>query len=256
MKVLFLILGSLCIITCGCTKSTVISDNSAAKGRILIIDENNHIVTDYSGVNISSENSNVASIPVNENGEFNFPKIPTGRTSLILNFAKNGYGTVKQYYSQALLDSFHNRQQTPPAIQLIPQSSVSVNSFSGILEGNKFTMVCNVSVQTTGATNGVTIFLLKNNSEVSSNNWTGNIENSRTWTIPVSPGDNETSFCFTRTIDCNCEFLHSGDKVYLKAYGNTYSPFGNSYYYPPTGKLIFPGINTGASSPTISFVVP
>jgi hypothetical protein len=268
MKVLFLVLGSLSAIIYGCRKSPLTNGNSAAKdqifangnsaakGHIFVVDQNNHLISDYSGVNISSENSDITTIPVNANGEFNFPTLTNDRTSLILNFSKIGYGTVKQYYTKALLDSFNYYQETPRDIILIPQSSVSVNSLSGILDSNKFKMVCNVSVGEAKPANGVTFFLLKNNSQVSCSNWTGNIANSRTWTIPVTTGDNLNSFCITRTIECNCDFLHSGDTVYLKAYGDTYSPFGNCYYYLQTGQLIFPGMNTKASSATISFVVP
>ena len=258
MKGAILILGSLCAITYSCKKTSLVDDSLAAKGHIFIVDENNHIGRDYAGVKISIENSNVTTIPVNEDGDFNFPKMPDDQASLILNFVKPGYGTVKQFYSKALLDSFHNRQQTPPSIQLIPQSSVSVNSLSGVLKDNQFKMVCNVSVKDSRTTNGVTIFLLKNNSQVLYSNWTGDISNSRFWTIPVNPGDNLSSFCFTSSIDfdCNCDFLHSGDTVYLKAYGDTYTPFGNNYYDIQTGQLQFPGLNAKTSSETISFVVP
>ena len=58
---------------------------------------------------------------------------------------------------------------------LLPRSSVTVNSLSGILDGDKFKMVCNVSLAQAKPTNGVTFFLSKNNSQVSYDNFTGNI---------------------------------------------------------------------------------
>jgi len=267
MKVHFLILTGLFAILYGCRKSPLTTEtvrvaditkdqNSGAKGYILLVDENNQQLNDYSGVNISSENSEMTSVPVNARGEFSFPPLTNNATSLLLTFSKNGYGTVRQYYSKSVLDSLSNHQLALPDIILLPQSSVSVNSLRGILDSNTFKMVCNVSVAQAKPTNGVTILLLKNNSQVSYSNWTGNIANSRAWTIPVTAGDNLFSFCVNRTIECNCDFLRSGDTVYLKAYGDTYSPFGNRYYYLQTGQLIFPAMNTSASSATISFVVP
>src|SRR4030095_3324233 len=117
-------------------------------------------------------------------------------------------------------------------------------------------MVFNVSLTKDRPTNGVTFFLTKNNSQVSYDSWTGNITNSRSWTVTVKSGDNLHTFCFTHTIACPCDFLSSGDTVFIKAYGDTYSPFDNRYIDNPTGRLIFPNINGNASSSTIYFVVP
>ena len=125
-----------------------------------------------------------------------------------------------------------------------------------MLDGDKFKMIFNVSLNQVKPTNGVTFFLSKNNPQLSYDNWTGNIAYSRTWTVPVTSGDNQTSFCFKRTIDCNCDFLFPGDTVFLKAYGDTYTDFGNSYIDAKTGLLVFPSINATASSSTISFIVP
>jgi hypothetical protein len=256
MKNLFLILCSLSVIICSCKKSSLDYSSAALKGRILLVDENNHPISDYSGVIITSENSDIANISIDVNGEFNFPGLANNSTYLTLNFSKTGYGTVTHYYTKVQLDSFSNQPSTTSEIVLLPRSSVTVNSLSGIMDGDKFKMVCNVSLAQVKPTNGVTFFLSKNNSQVSYDNCTGNNAHSRTWTVPVTSGDNLNSFCFRRTIDCDCDFLISGDTVFLKAYGDTYSPFGNSHFDIRTGQLIFPGINANASSSTISFVVP
>jgi hypothetical protein len=255
MKNLFLILFGLSAVIGSCKKSVVDSSNITAKGTVLLIDENNHPLSDYSGVIITSENSDTK-IPVDVNGEFDFPSLPNNSSHLTLIFSKLGYGTVTQDYTKAHLDSCVTQSSTISDIVLLPLSSVTVNSLVGILDGDKFKMTFNVSFDQVKPTNGVTFFLSKNNSQVSYNNCIGNNANSRTWTVPVTSGENLNSFCFTRTIDCNCDFLASGDTVYVKAYGDTYSPFGNSYFDSRSSKLIFPNINANTGSATISFVVP
>jgi len=258
MKNLLFILYGLSVITCSCKKSSFGYSSTPLKGGILIVDETNHPISDYSGVSITSENSDIANISLDVNGEFSFPGLVDNSAYLTLKVSKTGYGTVTHHYTKAQLDSFRNQGSTTSDLDflLLPQSSVTVNSLSGMLDGDKFKMVCNVTLTQVKPTNGVTFFLSKNNSQVSYDNWTGNIANSRTWTLPVTSGDNLYSFCFKRTIDCNCDFLSPGDTVFLKAYGDTYSPFGNSYFDIRTGQLIFPSINANSSSSTISFVVP
>lgn len=255
MKNLFLILFSAFIIIGGCKKSVLDTSSTSAKGTVLIIDENNQPLSEYSGVTITSEYSDT-NIPVDPNGEFDFPHLANNSTYLTLRFSKPGYGIVTQHYTKAQLDSFINKQSTFNGVVLLPLRSITVNSLVGILDGNNFKMTLNVSFDQVKPTNGVTFFLSKNNSQVSYDNSVGNNANSRTWTIPVTAGDNLSSFCFKRTLECNCDFLASGDTVYVKAYGDTYSPFGNNYFDNQSGKLIFPNINGNAGSATISFVVP
>jgi len=231
--------------------------NTHLKGSILLIDENNRPMSEPSGVTVTSENSNVSNIPIVDGG-FYFPELVNNSAFLKISVSKPGYGTVTRRYTKAQIDSLSNLQTTTSDVTflLLPQSSVAVNSFSGLLEGDKFKMVCNVSIDQVKSTNGITFFLSKNNSSISYDNWTGNIANSRTWTIPATSGDNLFSFCFKRTIECNCDFLSSGDTVFLKAYGDTFSPFGNSYHDIQAGKVVFPSINANISSSTISFIVP
>lgn len=256
MKNLLFILCSLYVVICSCKKSSVDYSGTSLKGKILIVDENNDYIKDYSGVIITGENSDISNIPVDGKGEFYFPALINNSTYLTLKISKPGYGTVTQHYTAAQLDSFRNQGSTINNLTLLPQSSVTVNSLSGVLDGDKFKMVFNVTLAQVKPTNGVTFFLSKNNSQVSYDNFTGNNDNSRTWTVPVTSGDNLNSFCFKRTIECDCDFLSSGDTVFLKAYGDTYSSFGNSYSDSRTGQLIFPSINANASPSTISFVVP
>lgn len=257
MKNLVLILCSVSVIICSCKKSFINQSNTALKGSILLIDENNHVMSDHSGVTITGENSKIQNIPI-EGGEFYFPELANSSAYLKISVSKPGYGTVTRYYTKAQIDSLRNQQSMTNELVflLLPQSSVTINSLSGVLEGDKFKMVCNVSLGQVKPTNGITFFLSKNNPLVSYDNWTGNIANSRTWTIPATSGDNSYSFCFKRTIECDCDFLSPGDTVFLRAYGDIYSPFGNSYFDIRTGKFIFPSINTSISSSTISFVVP
>ena len=73
MKNLFLILCSLPVIMCSCEKSSPDYSSTALKGRILLVDENNHRTSDRSGVIITGENSDIANISINANGEFYVP---------------------------------------------------------------------------------------------------------------------------------------------------------------------------------------
>jgi hypothetical protein len=81
---------------------------------------------------------------------------------------------VTHHYTKAQLDSFSNQGSTISDLVLLPQSSVTVNSLSGMLDGDKFKMVCNVTLAQVKPTNGVTFFLSKNNSQVSYDNCAGN----------------------------------------------------------------------------------
>jgi hypothetical protein len=253
MKVLFLTLCSFFLVISGCKKS---SFSISLRGSVLIIDENNQPSGNYSGVNISTENPDIASINISEKGEFYLPVLLNHSGYLILKISKPGYGTVTHHYTKVQLDSISIQGSTINDIVLLPKSTVTINSLSGTLHENNFEINFNVTLDQAKPTNGVTFFLSKNNSDVSYDNFIGNNANSRTWTVQVTSGDNVYSFCLKPRIDCNSDFLSSGDTVYLKAYGDTYSPYGNNYFDIRTGHLIFPGINTTNSLSTISFVVP
>ena len=256
MKNPILYLLSLSVLIFSCKKSSLDDTNTGLKGGILLVDEYNHPSNDYSGVVITSENSDVANISINGKGEFNFPNLVNNSNDLKITVSKPGYGTVTNYYTKAQLDNFRIQQSMINDFVLLPKSSVTVNSLSGVIDGDKFKMAFNVSLAKDRATNGVTLFLIKNNSQVSFDNWTGNIADSRSWTVPVTSGDNLHEFCFTPTPACPCDFVSSGDTVFLRAYGDTYSMFDNRYIDNLTGKLIFPNINPNSSSSTISFIVP
>src|SRR5690606_33250842 len=134
------------VIICGCTKSSIPHSNAALKGSILLIDENNRPMSDHSGVTVTSENSAISNIPIVD-GAFDFPQLVNNSSNLKISDSKSGYGTVTRYYTKAQIDSLSNLQSTTSelAFLLLPQSSVKVNSLSGLLDGDKFTMVCNVS---------------------------------------------------------------------------------------------------------------
>ena len=125
-------------------------------------------------MSITGENSDIAKISVDVNGEFYFPGLVNNSAYLTLKISKPGYGTVTHHYTKAQLDSFSNQGSTISDLVLLPQSSVTVNSLSGMLDGDKFKMVCNVTLAQVKPTNGVTFFLSKNNSQVSYDNCAGN----------------------------------------------------------------------------------
>ena len=99
MKNLFLILCSLYVLICSCKKSSIDNSSTSLKGKISIVNENNRPVSDYSGVVITGENSDISNIPVNEKGEFYFPRLVNNSAYLTLNISKPGFGTVTQHYT-------------------------------------------------------------------------------------------------------------------------------------------------------------
>ena len=256
MKNPLVILICLLAIASSCKKSSVDQPNTPLKGKILIVDEYNHVTSDYTGVTVSVENSETAKIKVDGKGEFQFPELINNSSELKISISKPRFGTITNYYSNAQLDNLRKQNSLVTDFALLPQSSVVVNSFSGVVDGENFKMAFNVSLTKDRPTNGVTLLLTKNNPQISFDNWAGKITDSRSWTVPVTAGDNHTTFCFKHTVTCPCDFLSSGDTVYIRAYGDTYSQFDNRYIDNSTGKLVFPNINGNSSSSTISFVVP
>ena len=224
------------------------------QGHISLFDKNNQAVPDFSGMNVSVENSNpVIKVPVNANGEFQLPKLnSSGPMELI--FSHAGYGTVKQYYTQSHLDSITKGITKVGDISLFPISSVVLNSLSGTLNGDTFKMTCNVSVPDANSSNGVSFFIQKNNSKVSFADYTGDTSVSRFFTIPVTNGDNTNSLCIKCSKDCG--FIKSGDTVYIKGWGFNINSYTSNYVNPLTNKVVFPNINSNSNSPTIWFVVP
>jgi len=246
---LFFLLG-----VTACKKASVKDSVIAAKGSIMVIDQNDKINSDFSGISVSIENTNpVTYIPVSNTGEFEFPQLP-GSFSLI--FSKNGYGTVKQYYSKSLIDSIKLGKPGGQNIILLPLSSVTVNSFSGYISNGKFYFSCNVSTLNADLTNGVTLILQKNNPLISLTGFYGNTGTSRFLTIPVSNGVHFDSVCISRTATCDCDFINSGDNLNVKAFGNSISKYGNSYFNMKTNTLVFPSINENTNSGTLSFRIP
>ena len=237
----------------GCKKSTVQDSISVAKGSIIVVDQNDKISSDFSGVSVSIENTNpVIHIPVNSTGEFEFPQLP----EFILSFSKNGYGTVKQYYSTSIVDSIKSGKTGEQSIVLLPLSTVMVNSLSGHISNGKFYYSCNVSTSNSNLINGVTLILQKNKPQISLTDFYGNTSTSRFLTIPALNGTYSDSVCISHTITCDCDFLNSGDYLNVKAFGNSISQYGNSYFNMKTNSLIFPCINENTNSTTLSFRIP
>jgi hypothetical protein len=251
MKHLLLFGLSLVILfSTGCKKTGNDQPVSTIKGSVLLIDKNNQILSNVSGINVSVENSEpLKTLPVNSKGRFELPALK-GSEAMTLVFSYPGYGTAKQYYTQSDLEELTGGQ----GVFLLPKSSVIVNSLSGQLTGDIFKMSYNVSVQESNAGDGVTFFIEKNNADVSFTNCPGNNSVSRFLTIPVTNGDNSTTFCLKCARECG--FLKSGDTAYIKAYGDFRSPYASNYVDLSTNKLVFPSINEISNSSTIWFVVP
>lgn len=249
---------SLCVLT-NCKKSdlnTVVgnvpTDNTIKA--VLLADDNDYVLTDLSGSMVTVENSNpLISVGVNSQGGFQLPKLPNSG-SICLVFSHANYGTIKQYYPAAELDSIAKGKADFLGPVLLPKSKVYVNSFSGSLQGDVFKANCNISVPKTYATNGITIFAKVNNPDVTYENCTRENNVSNFMTMPVINGNNTVEICTTCLKECG--FFKSGDVVYLKAYGNIFSKFGSDYLNPITEKYVFPNINANSNSETISFVVP
>ncbi len=255
MKIYVLIAVSFITIISSCKKTINESSIPTLEGIITMIDENNRITKDYSGINISCQNLNMANINVDNEGKFNIPDIANDQAYLKLNIAKSGYGTTTVYFRKSYLDSCKT-QGNSPSITILPVSTVKVNSLAGVIHGDFFKISYAVTLTKAIATNGVRFLLMKNNPQVSHNNFIYNNNTSKTWIAPVNAGSNEYLFCYKQTYNCNCDFLFPGDTVYVKAYGESNTHFGNTYLNFETGFLTFPSINTNDSPPTISFIVP
>jgi len=239
-----------------CVKSSPQDPTQTVTGMITVVDENDRVVPGFSGITISVENSNPSvTMPVTGNGEFEFPALPQSG-SFVLIFSKDGYGTVKQYYSRSIIDSIKNGSIASQNIVLLPKSSVMVNSFTGHISNGKFYYTCNVSTSNSSLVNGVTLIFKKNNPQISLTDFYGNTGASHFITIPVKNGVNSDSICINRTVECNCDFINSGDNLSIKAYGNTISKFGNCYFNMHSKNLFFPGINENTNSGTLSFIIP
>jgi|GEM_PF-3670187 len=238
-----------------CNKNPGSPATSNLTGTVALLDANDHLkTTGIAGTTVTVENSNpLISTTTNSNGIFTLPDFSSNGTT-VLAFSLPGYGTVKQFYTASEMDNIKSGNAELGSFILAPISTVVVNSFTGVLDGAHYRININVSVANTAASNGVTIFIEKNNPAVSCSNSSGNSGHSRVVTIPVTNGDNTYTICLTCTEECG--FLHSGDIAYLRAYGDTKSMFGITYDDPLKGNLIFPALNTNNNIPAISFTMP
>jgi hypothetical protein len=237
-----------------CKKSVSSQPEAAATGHISVFNKNSQLLSDISGTTVTIENTSPAiTIPVQSNGTFELPQTNNSGT-MVLQFSRPGYGTVKQYYTPSDLENIKKAMADVQEVSLFPKSTVLVNSLSGSLNGDVFTLTCNVSTPESNTTNGVSFFIQKNSAEVSFANCPGNNSVSRFLTIPVNDGNNSSSFCIKCAKDCG--FLQAGDTAFIKAYGDIKTPFTSIYTDAFTNKLVFPCINTNSASSTIWFVVP
>lgn len=252
-------------VSLSCTKSTVEEQTTGtiihnAKGSVVVMDRNNRAVQDASGVVVTVENSNPEiTLPVDGQANFDLSKLThTGKTVLL--FSKPGYPTVKKYYTQSSLDSIKAAIANEP-IYLYPKSDVVIKAISGKVDGNILRINLDASSFDASTTNGATIFLQKNDPNVS-------FVNSRPvskenvfpyyFTVAVKGGNNTHEICLQCSKDCGS--IRSGDVIYLKAYGDVFAapPYSgaNRFFNPLNNTVSFPFLNAEGYSQTLSFVVP
>jgi hypothetical protein len=224
---------------------------------LLLVDKNDGIIADRSGTTVTVENT-LQTLPVAADGTFGIGQFQSsGPLTLIL--TRPNFNTVRKTLSTSYLDSLQ-KGKAELSIPMFETNPVVVNSVSGKLNGTTFEVTCNVTVPNESANTGVSLFIQRNASNISPDNFfapSGNPDKDyqHVITTHVLNGENVFSICLTCSQQCGA--VKSGDVLYVKAYANLVSRFETSFVDSQTGKWIFPNVSTeNNSSGTISLVIP
>jgi hypothetical protein len=224
------------------------SDLDQSSGRVILYNEYDNLIKDWSGVNVTIENSNpLIRVVTNEKGDFLLPELGASQ-KLVVVYSKTGFNTYKQYLNPSLIDSV-NTGKANLHFDMKGASNVLVNSLTSSIKEDSVNVSVNVSFpQTTGSK--YIRFLMSTDSDLGVDNIT-TITKNVSKTFKVNNGDNTITVC--RSCMQSCGFK-SGDTVYMKAFGAT----DMLYYYTDeaTSKIVMASLNPESKSGVISFIVP
>lgn len=178
-------------------------------------------------------------------GNFTLPVISNSGL-VTLSYRHDGFGEMKDYFTESAYDSIQNGLLTPNSPILYRISPVVVNSLTGVINGTELTLTCNVTTPT--ADDYAIRFAVSKSSDVSYNNCRN--DNNISTGFTVKNGNNTISLCTPCEQQCGYK---PGDTLYIKAYGDWLPLI--SYYDIVNQKIILPCVNTNSKSQVVSFVV-
>ena len=260
-----LLLLLMLVFTFSCKKSATPANsikNNPFAGNVTLVNQNDSVSANNAGISVTVENvlPNLSKT-TDANGNFSFGDI-SGADLVCLRFSYPGYGTVRQYFSASYIDSVKRGQKSficNPV--LVPQSATVITDLTlvSLIKNNDSSYLLNlnakISVPNANATNGITIFLQKNNPILSFRTCTGQEVGTCTYlNLPVTNGDYNLHLAIKCSPHCFC--VSSGDTVYVKAYGSSFSNFGTSYYDLQNKLMVFPTISDPNNVQGLSVMVP
>ena len=217
-------------------------------GQVTVFNEYDNLLEDWSGVNVTIENSNpLISVVTNKKGSFLLPKLDNTK-NLVVVYSKLGFGTYKQYLSPSRIDSI-NSGKYKLGHTMKAASNVIVNSLTANVKEDTVKMNVNVSFPQANGLKYIR-FVMSTNPNVGHDNIIS-VSRSVSEHFQVSNGDNIISICKSCMKGGT---FKAGDIIYLKAYGAT--NILDLYQDQITKKYIFPSLNTETKSAVVSFIVP
>jgi len=195
-------------------------------GTVLLFDEGNKMV-DKSDMIITIDGSiPLVMTTTDAQGNFVLP-VPRSLKTFSVSYSKPGYGTFKDYWQRRTGDTLYYNYIGLPgwtagngiAHSLGAKSTVTVNSFSTVIQNDSLIFHCNISSPNIAGEKAIRIIYQKDNTNLSINT----VDKTKLywWYVRgVQNGDN------TIVLKLNsaerCPLWITGDKIYFTAYGDSY----------------------------------